>query len=291
MIRVDCFWRDLLSQLEADRPWRSVIVLGSTDSGKSTLCKFLGEFFSKKDSTAIIDCDPGQSVLGPPATLSLSWKPRNPANPLVTRFIGSTTPSRNIPQTLTAMKRLADRAFEQGAQRIIFDSSGYAKTRVSREFFFQTIDLLEPDHLVALQEVDEMESLLMNFTHRAKPRIYRLPISEAVIRRSRLERRRYRENKFKQYFMKAAAQTLPLDGVGFHGEIPLLKNPDSWRNRLIALCDQRGFVVALGVIEAIDLTHNNMRVCAPSFEHGTIVSIQFGSIRLDHRSGQEILSR
>ncbi|NIO29129.1 MAG: GTPase [Candidatus Latescibacteria bacterium] len=288
VIRIDCFWRDLLSHLEKDRSWRSVFVAGPVDSGKSTLCRFLGEHFAVRFSTAAIDCDPGQSILGPPATLALAWEPRKSEVPLAMRFIGSNTPSGHFLQALTSMKRLSERAFEEGAQKIVFDSCGYPVTAAGREFFYQTLDLLEPDHLVALQQIDEMEPLLATFTRRNKPRLHRLPISEEVIRRSRTERRAYRQQKFKRYFKNAKRQMLPLEGMGLHGMIPALKNPQSWDHCLVALCDRKGFAVAIGVLEKVEMHESRLWIHAPPFDRNQIASVQFGSLRVDHRSGEEL---
>jgi polynucleotide 5'-hydroxyl-kinase GRC3/NOL9 len=109
---------------------------------------------------------------------------------------------RHFLQTLTGIKRLVDRAFEMGAQKVVLDSSGFMNTDVGREFHFQTIDLLEPDYLVTLQQALEMEPLRASLARRVKSR---LQISQAVVGRSWVERRLYREEKFKRYFQGTTA--------------------------------------------------------------------------------------
>jgi len=287
MIRVEQSWRELLALLENDPSWQIVFVLGPTDSGKTTLCRFLGQQLSQHWATARVDCDPGQSVFGPPASLSVAWEPWDGSSLLALRFVGSTSPSRHLLQTLTGVKRLSERAFEEGAQKVVFDSCGYMDTGAGREFHFQTLDLVEPDHLVALQRGNEMESLLANFTRRARPRLHRLATSTAAMGRSPVQRQFYRRQKFDRYFKDASPQMLPLDGMGFHGMVPPLGAPGSHRHLLIALCDRRGFVVVLGIIEELDLVGGCLRLYSPPFESSQIASVQFGSIRLD-RSGQEL---
>jgi polynucleotide 5'-hydroxyl-kinase GRC3/NOL9 len=287
MIRVEQTWRELLALLEDGPPWQTVFVLGPTDSGKTTLCRFLGQHLSRKWTVARVDCDPGQSVLGPPATLGAGWEPYHGSSLVAWRFVGSTSPSRHFLQTLTGIKRLYGLALEEGAQRIVFDSSGYMDTGAGREFHFQTLDLLEPDHLVALQRGNEMELLLANFARRARPRVHRLPVSGAIISRNPIQRQAYRRQKFNQYFRNASLQKLPLEGMGFHGMVPSREAPGSCRHLLIALCDRRGFVAALGIIEELDWSEGCMRLYAPPFESGQIASVQFGSIRLD-QTGEEL---
>jgi polynucleotide 5'-hydroxyl-kinase GRC3/NOL9 len=285
-IKVEEFWRDLLALLERDPSWRTVFVLGLTDSGKTTLCRFLGRELARHWPTARVDGDPGQSFFGPPACLGLAWEPWDGNSSPVLRFVGSTSPMRHFLQTLTGIKRLVDHAFEEGAQKVVLDSSGYMNTDAGREFHFQTLDLLEPDYLVALQQADEMEPLLASFARRVKPRLHRLQISPAVVGRSWIERRLYREEKFKRYFQGATAQVISLENLGIHGMVPALDRPESYYHRMVALCDCRGFVSVLGIVEQIELDKARLYLYAPPFQHSQIASVQFGSISLE-RSGRE----
>ncbi len=286
-IRVERSWQALLARLQDDRQWRSIIVLGPVDSGKTTLCRYLGRELAKSHRTAAIDCDPGQSVLGPPAALGLAWEPWDGKRVSALRFVGSTTPSGHLLQTLTGVKRLVDQASEDGAQRIVLDSSGYGSTGALREFHYQTLDLLEPDYLVALQQADELEPLLGSFARRVDLEVCRLPISQAVVGRDPTERRAYRHRKFRQYFEGAAVRTLSLDGVGFHGMVPATDSPERFRTRLVALCDRRGFVVVMGIIEGLRLDEGCLELYAPPFAASQVASVQLGSIRLD-RDGREL---
>ena len=60
-------WRALADRLEAGE-WRRLIVLGAADTGKSTLCRYLGE---RLPGTALLDADPGQKMVGPAACVTL----------------------------------------------------------------------------------------------------------------------------------------------------------------------------------------------------------------------------
>jgi polynucleotide 5'-hydroxyl-kinase GRC3/NOL9 len=191
---------------------------------------------------------------------------------------------RHFLQTLTGVKRLVDRAFEDGAQKVVLDSSGYMNTDAGREFHFQTLDLLEPDHLVALQQADEMEPVLASFARRMKPRLHQLQISQAVVARSWMERRLYREEKFKRYFQGATAQVISLENLGLHGMVPALDRLESYYQRLVALCDRRGFAAVLGIVENLELDKARLHLYAPPFQHSQIASVQFGSIGLAERS-------
>ncbi len=287
MVQIEYAWRELLRKLEGGGPWRSVFVIGSTGSGKTTFCRFLGEWLSRRWRTAAVDCDPGQSALGLPTSLALAWEPWDGGRPLALRFVGSTSPAGHFLAMLSGVKRLADLAVAEGAQKLVFDSSGYMDFEAGREFHFHLVDMLGPDHLVAIQQGAELEPLLGWFARGLRPRVHRLPVSSAVRVRSREERRAYREGKFAAYFAGATLQALPLDGIGLVGVDSARGREGEWRQRLVALCDRRGFVVALGIGEALDLERGVLWLRAPAFEPGQVALIMPGSLRLDS-SGREI---
>ena len=64
-------WYAILDTLEEEKG--IAILLGATDTGKSTLAKFLIFNLCKRGlKVALIDADIGQSFLGPPTTIGFS---------------------------------------------------------------------------------------------------------------------------------------------------------------------------------------------------------------------------
>ena len=64
-------WYALLDVLEREKG--IAIILGATDTGKSTLAKFLITHLCKQGlKVALVDADIGQSFLGPPTTIGLA---------------------------------------------------------------------------------------------------------------------------------------------------------------------------------------------------------------------------
>ena len=287
MIEIDPAWPALLERLDADESWASVFVMGPIDSGKTTFCRVLGERLSRTHPTFAVDCDPGQSALGWPACMALAREPWNGGEPLALRFVGSTSPSGHFLQTLTGVNRLAEHAHECGAQRIIFDCCGYLENGGGREFHFQMLDLLQPDHVIALQGAGEIDPLLEIFERRGRPLVHRLPIPAAVVPRSTVERRAYRTQRFARYFETAVMVTLPLDDLGLHGMVPPPDRADLCRDRLVGLCDRRGFALAMGLVQDFEPGRNRLHLLAPPFRADAVVSVQFGSLRLD-RHGREL---
>ncbi|MDN7023872.1 AAA family ATPase [Methanoculleus sp. FWC-SCC1] len=274
-------WQDLVTVLASEPAPQRTYIIGGTDSGKSTLCRYLTRELNAYGTTAYIDCDTGQSAIGPPTTVGLAITDRNvPATSLL-RFVGATSPRGHLLQTLTGAKRLLETAVSAGASAVILDSPGYISGDAAFEFQFQMIDLLQPDHIVALQRGRELERLLANFRRHPGIRIHRLGISPAVITRPPAERRRYREEKFRAYFVGAEVHEVSLRRLGLHGRVPDLRKPVQVHRRLVALCDRWNFAIALGVIGSADPETRRMQVLMPPVDRSRAASIQFGSLYLD----------
>ncbi|WP_332449582.1 polynucleotide 5'-hydroxyl-kinase [Methanoculleus sp.] len=283
MIRIGEGWEELAAALAAgERPER-VYVVGSTDSGKTTLCRYLADAASTHTRTAYVDCDTGQSRLGPPTTEGMVICPDPgdpPARPYL-RFVGSTSPGGHFVQTLTAAKRLVEKAAELSAGAVVIDSPGLIAGGVGAEFQFQMIDLLRPTQIVALQRGRELERLLANFARYPGVTIRRFPVSPAAVTRTALGRRRYREECFRTYFADARPQAISLRGLGLQGRVPDLRNPCGVRGRLVSFNGPENFSLALGIARELHPQERVIEVLVPSFDDAAVASVRFGSLSLD----------
>jgi len=281
-------WAGLRSSLE--RTGAGIVyILGSTDRGKTTLCWDLIGHLSRNRPVAYLDLDPGQSTIGPPATLGLALYRNNEeiTEDRCLRFVGSTSPRGHLLPILVGAKRLLERALAKGSRIVIIDSPGYIHDEVATEFHLYLIDLLQPDHLIAIQEERELEPILSHFRGHPAMKIHRFTPSPLARARGSAERGRYREGKFQEYFAGATLREVPLEGLGIHGRIPDSFHPDLWQGLLIALCDPEQWVLALGIVETIDVTTQILTVRTPEFDPANISSVHVGSIRMESR-GEEI---
>lgn len=267
---------------QADAPQR-VYVVGATNSGKTTLCRYLVDEMATHTRTAYVDCDTGQSRIGPPTTegMVLNSLPPDPPGRTYLRFVGSTSPGGHFLQTLTGAKRLVEKAAELSAGATIIDSPGLVFGGVGIEFQFQMIDLLRPTHIVALQHGRELERLLANFARHPEIAIRRIPVSPAAVVRTATERRRYREERFAAYFADGRSQEILLGGLGLQGRVPDLKNPHGVERRLVSFNDPENFTLALGIVEEIHPGRRALAVFAPPFDPAAVASVRFGSLYLD----------
>jgi len=287
-METDRNWVTLAARLREAPGFQTVYITGQSNAGKTTLCQYLvGEL--AKLSVGHLDCDPGQSQIGPPGTVGLKIlsKRSDAERDLFLRFVGATSPASNILQNLSSIKRLQEKAFERKVQKLIVDSSGYVQGSLAREFQFQVIDLMRPDVVVVLMKERSVNPLFRNFLGTPEIEILRFPVSQSAVLRSAPARRAFREGSFSRYFNDAGSREISFKHVGLHGKIPLIHHPETWKNLLIAPCDSENFALCLGIIEHIDLATNSIRFWGPPFESDAVCAIQFGSIYLD-RSGKEL---
>jgi len=280
-VAVSAEWEALRERLLHGPPWRTLMVAGPVNAGKTTLARWLAAQVNEHYRTLLLDADPGQSLVGPPTTLALSRVPIDPDRWLRLRFVGHISPEGHLLQMLSGLVRLVEAARWHRAQRLVIDLPGHMANDAGRELFFQMLDVIRPDYVVALQREDELEPVLRCFRRGRRPRIVRLPVAEAVQERDRWVRSDYRRERFRRYFAGARLRRLSVQARGLHGMVPALDNPEAVRHRLVALCDRHGFARVLGIVARYDAELAWLYFWAPPFRAREVATIQFGRFRLD----------
>jgi polynucleotide 5'-hydroxyl-kinase GRC3/NOL9 len=194
---------------------RVVLVLGESDTGKTTLVRDLANtFHGAGASVALVDADVGQSEVGPPTTVGLGRVTRPLGRPadaevVALRFVGATSAARDQVATIVATRVLVDRALALGFARVIVDTSGLVRGELGHRLKHGKIDAVRPDVVVALQRDGECEPILRAYARSSRPAIVRLPA--AGLRRGRTpeDRRRHRERALAAHF--AGARSAALD--------------------------------------------------------------------------------
>jgi polynucleotide 5'-hydroxyl-kinase GRC3/NOL9 len=279
-------WDELVAGLKG-MPEAVAYVLGATDTGKSTLCRYLVQELSREAITGYLDCDTGQSTIGPPATAGLALFEDGSRQPFRTglRFVGSTTPSGHLIQEMAGAARLLSLARDSDASFVIVDSPGWVGGLVAAEFHIRLIDILAPSFVVAICRNDELDPILANFHEHPGIRIRTIAPSPYVKTRSRSWRARYRNKKFREYFAGAVSWEIALAGMGFHGRVPETFRKEDWRGLLVALCDPEMMIISLAIVETLDVIRGIIRFRAPVDDLERVSSIQVGSLYLDPELG------
>jgi len=213
-------WRALSARIDAEGGL--ALLLGASDSGKTTLARWLMcTLTAAGRRVALVDGDIGQSTVGPPSTAGLAFaapaQNESVLAPVALRFVGAVSPAGQMLPLAVGLKRLAERASAMGAEALLVDTTGFVLGPSARRFKFHKIDLLTPQHLIALQRDNELEPILRLFEGRKGMAITRLPVSPRVIPRSFQVRRSYRAQRFSDYFRGSSLVELSLNGIGLQG--------------------------------------------------------------------------
>lgn len=172
-------WPLLISHLKRARGL--ILVLGVSNVGKTTLCRYLIEkFFNARYQICFIDGDMGQSSIGPPTAMDLVRITRPSQSyfgSAISRqmaFVGSTSPQGHSLETLMGLTKLVALAQRANPDMIIVDTTSFINGPEAEELKYYKIGLLKPRHIIALQWKGEIEHLLQPHRHNRTIRIHRL---------------------------------------------------------------------------------------------------------------------
>lgn len=211
-------WEQIADQIKYTT--KTCIVIGKTDSGKSTFCKFLIHYWASSGiCVGYVDSDLGQSTIGLPATVAVKTFPapyQRIAHSGFTdfHFVGNTSPEGFLLQTLHAVRLMVKKSYHCGAEITLVDTTGFVDGPVARVLKLHKIEMLSPQWIIALQADDEIEHLLKGYEKMGK-QVIRLARPEHVIARSQSERQIYRAKKYRDYFTPAKIRQHPLREVTF----------------------------------------------------------------------------
>jgi len=192
-------WEGLLREFKKHSG--TALLLGATDSGKSTLVKYLTErLIGEGITVSIVDSDIGQSSLGLPGTISMKafLNESDIENYTFEKmfFVGTTNPAKQISLLIDGTEKMVDVGREKSAITLV-DTTGLITGEIGRALKIGKIKAIKPEYVIALQRQDELEHilrLLEDFT------IHRIGVSMAAKCRSRENRIKYRQKKFLDYF-------------------------------------------------------------------------------------------
>ncbi|NJD99020.1 polyhydroxyalkanoate depolymerase [Thermococcus sp. LS1] len=206
---------ELLDKIaQSERPIR-VMLIGGTDSGKTTLLTFLANGLIEMGlRVAIIDSDVGQKGVLPPATVSLAF-PKGPFDSTSNLkayahyFIGTTSPGQYTGEMAVGVKRLVDIAV-QSVDVVLIDTTGFV-TGPGIEMKRLKAELVRPELIVFLERKNELSHLRRLLSPYGE--VLSLSVSDRAREHSREERREVRREKWGAYFSSAGLIDVDLNKV------------------------------------------------------------------------------
>lgn len=197
----------------------AVLVLGKSDSGKTSLIKALTYFLVKRNKKiGLIDLDVGQSTLGPPATIAMSTIDKEklkdgyiPADNML--FVGMVSPARCMDRFLEKILKLYTVTEKRMADTILVDTTGLIMGNIGSFLKKSVIERIKPAILIALQFSQELEPILSLFEAGPSPQIYRIKPYQNIVQRSWRDRKLRREKQFYHYFQNSKLREVDVSAI------------------------------------------------------------------------------
>jgi len=189
----------------------TVMVLGEVDTGKTFFSTYLANrLISKLGRTAILDCDTGQSDIGPCGSFGMLvlkepcvFLTEEPATHLY--MLGAHSPGLHFVPAMTGLSVMMKKARAE-ADALIIDTTGWVQGDGGRAIKKAKLDIVEPEKVVLMQRGTELEHLVK---HLPAERIVRLPVSKKASSTSQMERKSLRELVNVKYFKDARVFEVP----------------------------------------------------------------------------------
>ena len=202
--------------------YKTVLVIGEPDSGKSSFTTFLANYaFSKGLKVVIIDADPGQNDIAYPGTIGLvflkkpiSWL--RELNPDKMFFIGSTSPMNNEDMVILGTYKLVNEASSQ-ADIIIINSDGWVEGNRAVRYKSRLIIALNPEALVIMEgsgAISFMEKCFNIFT-----KVFKVHSPSKMLPKEHELRRVRREISYVDLLLNSTIKVISMDDVRFLGTL------------------------------------------------------------------------
>jgi polynucleotide 5'-hydroxyl-kinase GRC3/NOL9 len=265
---------------------RLAVLIGASDSGKTTLAARLAGVLAREAPVAVVDLDMGQSRVGPPTTVG--WGRVEGAFPGWDRirpegfhFVGSLSPVGNLLPSVVGARRMADAALA-ACPKVLVDTTGFVFGPTARVFKQYKIDVLSPDVVIGLEREGELAPILSAWSAAVRPRLFRLPVPPEVGRKSLEHRAGHRREMFSAYFAGADVREVRLAEVGLR----FTREPDGGEagireGRVVSLRDEEGRDLALGVVEEVYPGGRSLLVRTPLPQETPFATLVAGTVRLD----------
>jgi polynucleotide 5'-hydroxyl-kinase GRC3/NOL9 len=262
------------------------LILGAADTGKTTLAAALGRQLAQSRPIGIVDADIGQSHIGPPTTVG--WvvieNPQTDFSQLTPggiSFVGDITPVGHLLQLTAAIAQCVGQV-SKVTELIIVDTPGFVRGSAAAALWWTVQRILKPKLILAVQQNDELSDILAGLQHPGCGlEVIKSPAQIPV--KSPQNRRSYRQSRFGKYFRDPRLYNVSLSDVAVQASRNL--SCESLLGRLVALRDEKGVDVAIGVINSWQDDKDIAVIRAPQLEIQQIRCLVIGDATVDMPGG------
>jgi polynucleotide 5'-hydroxyl-kinase GRC3/NOL9 len=191
-------WQEIVNKILIEK-FRTILLIGDTDTGKSSLATFIANLALKKNlKPAVIDADMGQGDLAPPTAIggTIIENPITDLRNLYAQFfefIGNTSPVGFEDVTINAIKQIVKKITTTDSDICIINTDGYIHNN-GIDYKVKMAKKLRSDLVVCLGEKCVFESFRSKYfslvLHSKGP-------TKTI--KSRIERNQRRLNQFLRY--------------------------------------------------------------------------------------------
>ena len=211
-------WRDTTIKLTLNEVSNKVLVLGTSDIGKTTFCTYLANTaLANTFEVNVIDGDLGQSDIGPPTTISSSRLTKPVADlfnvePVNIFFTGITTPSRAPDRVLKGFAFLNESCKEETGSFTIINTDGWITGEDAIHYKMNLISELCPETVIGIQESEELENILQ-IVEKQSFNVIRLERPNHIKKRDRNERKYLREQGYHKFLKGIVTRSIPMSWI------------------------------------------------------------------------------
>lgn len=277
-------WADRIAQRllgQGSMQAGSCLILGGTDTGKTTLAAALANDMAHSQAVGIVDADTGQSHVGPPTTVgwALLDGPEADFSKLDASgisFVGDVTPERHLLQLTAAIVQCVQQV-SKVSKSIIIDTPGFIRGPAAAALWWTVRRVLRPDLVLAVQRYDELSDILAGWTS-AHQQLEHVKAPE-IPAKSWETRRRYRQKQFAEYFRDSILYNVGLKDMAVQTSSRL--SADRLVGRLAGLRDENDVDGAIGVIEDWQNDKDIAVIRAPQLDPRQIRCLSIGDATMD----------
>ena len=278
-------WADDIAKNLLERkllPAQICLVLGASDTGKTTFVETLAKHLVNNGLVAIVDADTGQSHIGPPTTVGWTVidEPQFNISDLAAKgisFVGDITPTGHLLQLTSAITQCVEQA-SKAAAVIIIDTPGFIAGSAAQVLWWAVQRILRPGLIIAVQQQNELSEILagMQYTD-AYIEVVKPPAGLPA--KSPEHRKQYRQQQFRKYFQNSSVYSIGLKNVAV--QVNRRLGSDNTVNYLVGLADSKGLDMAVGLIVDWSKDKNIVKVRATEIDISSVRCVTIGNIAIN----------
>jgi polynucleotide 5'-kinase involved in rRNA processing len=263
-----------------------VLVLGTVDSGKTTLVQDLAAALLAEGPVDVAGADMGQAWLGPPTMMGRARLARIPPDWARVRperlfFVGDTSPAVDLDLCVETLARLLTEGVEPRA-RILVDTPGLAVGRLAEAFWRAAARRIGGAAVVGIQSGRELEPVLGPFRQSGACLVTCRPAT-GVRPRDHQERADFRQVAYARYFRPGRLRWAGRARLRIEPAAPSL-SAGLVPGRLVGLaCGGRD--LALAVVRAVG--PKRLGLVTPLVSLAGVDRVRVGALSVDPATGRE----